>query len=142
MGRHTTPNTGRVFKPTEEQRRQVMTMTGFGIRQEDQCAMLRISRPTLEKHFRRELDTGATEANLRVAQSLYTNATKHMSVQAQIWWTKARMGWKDSSEIAIGGTDTPLMIITGVVRDADFETSGTRREQIGIYTPTAGSGDD
>jgi hypothetical protein len=65
--------------------------------------MLRISRPTLEKHFRRELDTGATEANLRVVQSLYNNATKNMSVQAQIWWTKTRMGWKDSSELNLGG---------------------------------------
>jgi hypothetical protein len=79
-------------------------MTGYGIRQEDQCALLRISRPTLEKHFRRELDTGATEANMRVVQSLYTNATRNMSVQAQIWWTKTRMGWKDTSEVALGGS--------------------------------------
>lgn len=144
MGKHSTQNTGTLFQPSDEQRRQVMTMTGFGIRQEEMCAMLKISKPTLHKHFRHELDTGMTEANMRVVQSLYTNATKHMSVQAQIWWTKARMGWKDSSELAIGGTDTPLMIVTGVVRDADFETtveSAGAQRQIGIYDPPAGSAD-
>ena len=117
-------------------------MTGFGMRQEEMCACLKISKPTLHRHFRHELDTGMTEANMRVAQALYTNCTKNMSVQGQIWWTKARMGWKDTSEPA--GTQMPLMIITGVIRDADFETFGSASHdapQIGIYTPTRGSAD-
>ena len=142
MGKHSTPNTGRMFRPTDEQRKQVLMMTGFGINQDDIALMIQISKPTLHKHFRRELDTGLTEANLRVVQSLYTNATKNMSVQAQIWWTKARMGWKDSSELNIGGTQTPLMIITGVVRDADTgqgERSGTR--ELDVYSPARGSAD-
>jgi hypothetical protein len=52
------------------------------------------------------------------------------------------MGWKDTSEPA--GTQMPLMIITGVIRDADFETFGSASHdapQIGIYTPTRGSAD-
>jgi hypothetical protein len=141
--RSSPPTPGRkAFAPTEEQRRQILTMTGFGMRQEEMCACLKISRPTLEKHFRYELDTGMTEANMRVAQALYTNCTKNMSVQGQIWWTKARMGWKDTSEPA--ATQMPLMIITGVIRDADFETFGSASHdapQIGIYTPTRGSAD-
>lgn len=133
-----------LFKPTDEQRRHVMTMTGLGITQEDMALMLRIDPKTLAKHFRRELDTGMTEANVRVAQALFVNCTKNMSVQAQIWWTKTRMGWKDTSEPA-AAQQLPLMIVTGVVRDADFKTIGNAEAShptIGVYTATAGSGDD
>jgi hypothetical protein len=88
----------RKFEPTEAQRRQVMTMSGFGIQQAEMARLLEIDAKTLRLHFRRELDTGMTEANVRVAQALYTNATKHNNTQAQIWWTKARMGWKGEAE--------------------------------------------
>jgi hypothetical protein len=83
-------------------------MTGLGITQEDIATMLQIDHKTLYKYFRRELDTGAIEANMRVAQSLYTNATKHMNVGAQIWWTKTRMGWKAPQELTVGGNGTPI----------------------------------
>lgn len=104
MGRHTrSHHTGRLYQPTDDQRRQVLTMTGFGIRQEEICTSLQIDKKTLHKHFRRELDTGMTEANVRVAQALYANAVKHNNVAAQIWWTKCRMGWKDTSVVESGG---------------------------------------
>ena len=90
------------FEPTDQQRRQVMTMAGFGIQQAEMARLLDISHRTLTNHFRRELDTGMTEANLRVGQALYNNAVKHNNVTAQIWWTKARMGWKgEQAETAV-----------------------------------------
>jgi hypothetical protein len=85
------------FAPTQEQRRQVMAMTGFGIIQDEIARILEIDDKTLRKHFRRELDIGATEANVRVASALYTMATKDKNVAAAIWWTKTRMGWKDTT---------------------------------------------
>ena len=94
MGRHTKPHTRRLYQPTDEQRRQVMVMTGFGIRQDEISTMLQVDVKTLRKHFRRELDTGMIEANTRVVQALYNNAVKNDNVAAQIWWTKARLGWK------------------------------------------------
>ena len=60
------------FEPTEEQRRNVEIMTGLGIPQTDICLMVRgpkgkpISLATLEKHFRKEIDTGATNLRTRV----------------------------------------------------------------------------
>ena len=60
------------FEPTEEQRRNVEIMTGLGIPQTDICLMARgpkgkpISLTTLEKHFRKEIDTGATNLRTRV----------------------------------------------------------------------------
>lgn len=106
MGRHTKPHAGKLFQPTDDQRRQVLTMTGFGIRQDEIADALEIDKKTLHKHFRRELDTGMTEANVRVAQALYTNAVKHNSVAAQIWWTKARMGWKEAQVLENRGDNT------------------------------------
>jgi hypothetical protein len=41
---------------------------GFGILQNDIAQMPKIDPKTLRKHYRRELDTGATQANARVAQ--------------------------------------------------------------------------
>jgi hypothetical protein len=81
-------------------------MTGLGLTQENICDFLRIDRKTLRKHFRLEIDTGAIEANLRVAQALYTNATKHNNVAAQIWWTKCRMGWRETVVTEQSGTQT------------------------------------
>jgi hypothetical protein len=60
------------FEPTEEQRRNVEIMTGLGIPQTDICLMVRgpkgkpISLMTLEKHFRKEIDTGAANLRTRV----------------------------------------------------------------------------
>lgn len=116
MGRHTKPHAGRLFQPTDDQRRQVLTMTGLGIRQDEISTSLQIDKKTLHKHFRRELDTGMIEANTRVAQALYTNATKNMNVAAQIWWTKTRMGWKDTSVVENNGALT-IQVVTGVMRD-------------------------
>lgn len=98
-----------VYKPSPEDRTQVFTLSGLGITQVEIATLLKISIKTLRKHFRRELDTGATEANARVAQALYSNATKHMHVGAQIWWTKARMGWKDTTPIG-GNADGKMLV--------------------------------
>jgi hypothetical protein len=121
MGRHTKPHTGRPYVPSDEQRRSVLSMTGYGIKHEDIATMLRIDKKTLYRHFRRELDTGMTEANVRVAQALYGNATKNMNVTAQIWWTKTRMGWKAPDEQPAHGGN--IVIITGVRRDLGHDTT-------------------
>ena len=103
MAHRYAPYNSKLFKPTDDMRRQVLTMTGFGIRQDEMARSLQIDKKTLIKHFRHELDTGMTEANVRVAQALYTNAVKNMNVAAQIWWTKTRMGWKDTSVVENNG---------------------------------------
>ena len=39
------------FKPTDEQRRTVLMMTGFGIIQDDIATSLNITKPTLHKQL-------------------------------------------------------------------------------------------
>jgi hypothetical protein len=91
------------YQPTDEHRRQVMVMAGFGIQQDEIANLIECDPKTLRKYYRRELDTAATEANLRVAQSLYNLATKEKNIAACIWWTKARMGWKEVTDLNVAG---------------------------------------
>jgi hypothetical protein len=89
------------FTPNVEQHRMVRSMAAYGIRQEDiaRCLGLR-SAKTLRRHFREELDRAAPEANARVAQSLYQQATSGNKTGAAIFWLKVRAGWR---EPAAGG---------------------------------------
>jgi hypothetical protein len=98
------------FEPTEEQRRLVRAMAGFGIRQDDIAAHLEIDPKTLRKHFRRELDRGTVEANAKVAQSLFNMATQGNNVAAAIFWMKARAGWREKHDLEVTGKDgAPLV---------------------------------
>ena len=89
----------RRYEPTAEQRRTVKTMAGFGVPHEDIATFLGIDAKTLRKHCREELDRGTTEANAKVAQSLFQLATQGKNVAAAIFWMKARAGWREKVEI-------------------------------------------
>jgi hypothetical protein len=92
---------GVVFRPTDEQRRTVRAMSGFGIPQEDIGTLLEIDVKTLRKHFRRELDRGSIEATAKVAQTLFGMATSGQNVAAAIFWMKARAGWREKHELVV-----------------------------------------
>jgi AraC-like DNA-binding protein len=89
------------YEPSAEQRRLVRTMAGFGVPQEDIARHLGVDPKTLRRHFRDELDTGTTDANLRVAQSLFQMATTGKNVAAAIFWMKARAGWREKHAIDV-----------------------------------------
>src|SRR6516164_5939417 len=61
------------FQPTNEQRQNVEVMVGLGIPEEQICLVVRdrrdkpICRNTLRRHFEKELQTGATKLNAKVA---------------------------------------------------------------------------
>ena len=64
-----------------------------------------ITRPTLYKYYRAQLDHGADELDSRVAQSLYDKATGNgpQSVAAAIFWLKTRRGWREGHSIEVTG---------------------------------------
>lgn len=118
----------RRFEPTDEQRRQVEAFAAFGIPQEDMALLIlnpETGRPidlkTLRAAFRVELDTGMSKANAKVAESLFAQAVgapaqydasgnciraeQPRVVSATIYWTKARMGWKETSVHELAGKD-------------------------------------
>jgi hypothetical protein len=92
-------------KPTPELRRQVESMAGFGIPEDDIALSIDISARTLRKYYRRELDTGHIKANSAVAQSLYKKALADgpAAVTACIFWMKTRAGWKETVVNEHGG---------------------------------------
>ena len=66
---------GVAFRPTDEQRRTVKAMAGFGVPHEGIAILLEIDPKTLRKYFQTELDRGSVEATAKVAQSLFHMAT-------------------------------------------------------------------
>ena len=92
-------------------------MSGYGIPQEEIARVIGIDEKTLRKWYREELDTAATKANAKVAESLYKKATgwkrngapedERMppDTTAAIFWAKTRMKWKDTSALEVTGAD-------------------------------------
>jgi hypothetical protein len=84
------------LKPTDYQRGIVKSMAAFGIPQEQIARQNGIrSAKTLRKHFRDELDLGATRANYKVAQTLYNMAISGECPAATIFWSKTRLGFRE-----------------------------------------------
>ncbi len=84
----------RAHSPDPNQRRQVEAMAAYGIPAADIGRALNVDAKTLRKHYREELDLGATKANTQVASFLFT-AAKSGNVTAQIFWLKTRARWKE-----------------------------------------------
>ena len=53
-------------------------------------------------YFKTEIETGHVKANSKVAESLYKQAIDG-NTTASIWWTKTRMGWKETNVHEVGG---------------------------------------
>lgn len=95
------------FEPTDEQRRQVEAMSGYGVPQDDIAVVLGVAPNTLRKYFRTELDRGAARANARVGQRLFEMASSGQNTAATIFWMKARAGWREKQEIDVNLRSIP-----------------------------------
>lgn len=89
------------FEPTDEQRRQVEAMSGYGVPHDDIAVVLGVTAKTLRKHFRLELDRGAARANARVGQRLFEMASSGQNTAATIFWLKARAGWREKQDLDV-----------------------------------------
>lgn len=87
------------FKPTDEERKQVEAMSGYGVPIESICALIRngIDNDTLKKHFRSELDRGKAKANTQIGQTLFQKAIGG-DTTAAIWWSKTQMQWRETKD--------------------------------------------
>ena len=97
------------FAPTDDQRRMVRALSGFGVPHDDIGRIVKCSPPTLRKRFRDELDLGSAEANAKVAQTLYQQATTPGNIAATIFWLKARAGWREKQVVEVTGKDGSAM---------------------------------
>jgi len=99
------------FKPTDDERKLVEQMSAVGIPQESISLVIRdgIDSKTLRKHFRRELDTAAIKANAKIGGTLFNKAING-DTAAAIWWSKTRMGWKETTVNERTGKDGGAII--------------------------------
>ena len=123
---------GVTFESTEDQRRTVRAMSGFGIPHDDIAKMLDVDPKTLRKYFRRELDRGSIEATVKVAQSLFLMATSGQNTAAAIFWMKARAGWREKHEVEV--TARPLKDLSDAELDERLREELTEflKQPIGI----------
>ena len=98
----------------------VHAMAGYGVPQDDIALVIGITSRTMRKYFRHELDVAMIEANARVAQCLFKQATMPGNIAATIFWLKARAGWREKhpeppSEAIAPVEQTPLLIIRKII---------------------------
>lgn len=86
-------------EPTEKSRATVKAMSAFGIPQDSVARVLDIDSKTLRLHYRDELDLGVIEANSKIAETLFNQGVREGNTAALIWWTKSRMGWKETTRV-------------------------------------------
>ena len=113
----------RAHRPDERGRRQVEALAAYGVPETDIARVVGIDPKTLRKHYRDELDLGATKATAKVAEFLFRKATTEgpQCVTAAIFWMKTRGGWRETPqahEVAICGdvhdlSDEDLVPIAG-----------------------------
>ena len=107
------------WKPTAKERDTVKTMTGYGIPQDAICAIFKVTRPTLEKRCRVELDTGAADANAKVAASMFRMATKGpyaVRFSAAKFWLACRAEWKERPPVTLD-----MLVPIDRMTDAQFD---------------------
>ncbi len=98
------------FEPTKQERRDVANLASFGTPQESIAMVIRdgISKPTLEKHFRHELDTAMIRAHGKIGGKIFSMAMAGDRTLL-IFYAKTQMGWKEVQVIE-GNPDAPLSI--------------------------------
>ena len=114
-------NRGTLYQPSEKERHDVLMLSATGVPHENISKVLGISRPTLNKHFKDELELGKEKANLSVTKALFHQATNLNNVTAQIFWAKTRMKWSEPPREISGpeGKALNLFVETGIRRKED-----------------------
>tara|TARA_R100000657_G_C4656002_1_gene100021 strand:+ start:214 stop:660 length:447 start_codon:yes stop_codon:yes gene_type:complete len=92
------------YNRTESDAKNVEALVIAGVPQSRIARVLKISEPTLRKHYREELDISKAKANAIVSQALFKSA-KDGNVTAQIFWLKTQAGWREKNHLEITGKD-------------------------------------
>lgn len=101
------PGAGRpAFVPTDDERKQVEALSGYGLPQDQIAILIRggIHIETLREHFATELVSGKAKANGQVGKTLFQKAMGG-DTAAMIWWSKAQMRWAETQKLEHTGTD-------------------------------------
>ena len=83
---------------------QIQAMRQYGTSIEDVSRAVGISVPTLRKLYANELEKGAALANIAVGKKLFERCMAG-DAAALIYWTKTRMGWKETQKVDLTSSD-------------------------------------
>jgi hypothetical protein len=105
-------------EPTKVDRDTVSVMVAGGIAQSDIARARGISLGTLRKHYKTELETGATALNT-ICIIEHVKRIKTGDFQAIKWWQQSRMGWSERIIVDDGKpADTPMRVVVEFVGEA------------------------
>ncbi|PYJ10810.1 MAG: hypothetical protein DMF06_05235 [Verrucomicrobia bacterium] len=112
----------RAWKPTNKQRHMVSLASAAGLNAEEIAGVIGVGVFTLRKYCKEELAAGCDIINARVARKLYDRCMKGDTI-ALIYWTKARMGWRDRQTVEHVGRDGGPLQLEHVQAEADAFTA-------------------
>lgn len=93
---HSAKKRGRAqHKPTEQSREIVEALSGYGIPADKISAILRITKPTLLRRYRKELDRGASVVEGKLIGNLMrlANGKDGTALKAIMFSLSCRFGW-------------------------------------------------
>ena len=109
------------FKVSDDKRKNVRSLAGFGLTHEAIAQVIGIRSPkTLRKYFQTELASGRAEASAQVAQTMFKMATSGRHVAATVFWLKTQARWSERSQEELRPSVAPTLIIS---QEADDEPS-------------------
>lgn len=85
------------WEPTADERRLVEHCVAIGMTQEQVALVLDKSVDSLDRHCRKELDSGALKTNAKVGAKLFDKCMKG-DTAALIFWAKTKMGFRETSK--------------------------------------------
>lgn len=91
---------GRSLDYNDEKAKLIRNLSQYGLPQEQIARLVNLSVGTMLRLYREEYDKGAAVANAQVAQRLFKKALDG-DTAALIFWVKARMQWRENSEVRI-----------------------------------------
>ena len=90
---------------SNENKEMVSKLSGLGLTHIQIASVLGISRTTLYKHYKEELDSGKAMCIGRVAENLYKMATGDISARntlgAAIFYLKTQANWREVNTIEV-----------------------------------------
>jgi AraC-like DNA-binding protein len=130
---------GTEFEPTAEQRALVESASAFGLTQAEIATQLKISEPTLRKHFRDELSSGKFKVDMTAGKTvaeLMKSRDERVRLEAAKYYTARRMGWKETSVSEHTGADG------GPIETKDVSAVDLIRARIDDASARLGTGSD
>jgi hypothetical protein len=97
----------KAHEATEDNRRKVEAMAGYGLPQDQIAKVMQVAESTLKKYYAEELSRGVAVANSMIGEALFKRA-RAGNTAALIFWAKARMGWRETLHVDNTSSDRSM----------------------------------